>query len=1278
LSFIVAAFQSLEKPILRTECAPLVSISILHNLHSEAVRDKALDRSAVARKAWRAAQKRYEAANDASKAKIRFDRSWLYTMFLDFIRRVNEEHIAPGSTIYCERFLEFLIDLISQLPTRRYVNTLTKDLNVLPMLKLSRMFDGERNVLIRDQSLLLHHFIEFSVDDQSRQPFKSEASYDSHCLALFNLQNVAMKYYEGKLKVLALSNYASIAQRSGLESHLSALSDDELERLCSLLHLRTQYPSQANVPINRALRLETLLTAFERPLDLQSIVSHLSTMPTEIDLYEPSLLRTEAYDGSRPLPIPKFNLQYLNLGDFLWRSFLLYRSEAFFEIRRDMESTIKSMKPRINADRSSLQFDGFSKMAVPISKPAVIEVAQPQVGSDKPAFVRAEIILDVNRLNDNLRSEWDNLQPNDVVFLLSVRAVDRSVVAMNGPISSRPENDWEIKQVRTAEIVQLLDGNGRPVRDAHMPRTNGFVARPTQRRLLVNLDSVRYRADLDRIAQGKPDVYVSLNVLARRNRRENNFKPTLNTMQSLVAADTQLPTWFRDSFLGYGDPQSSNYTHLSSRIWSLDYRDTFLDWQHLEQSFPDRTLQPAPELGSNPPPPYVLQLFNATNEAEPVNPKKRRREQMESSDFNTAPIKVASYKPPNTGPYPTDAPRLNTVRFTSAQAHAITSGTQPGLSVIVGPPGTGKTDIATQIINLLYHNFPQERILLVAHSNQALNQLFQKIIALDIDGRHLLRLGHGEEDLDTDANFSKHGRVESFMDNRSKYLAEVDRIASSLNVQGAHGSSCETADYFNKVYIQSAWSHFWDQTRSPEATSESIIENFPFHNYFSDAPNQPLFSVEKPLEDLIPIAAGCEYHISRIFTELESIRPFEILRQPRDKANYLLVKEARIIALTSTHAAMRRSEIASLGFHYDTLIMEEAAQITEIESFVPCAMQNPHPQTGELPLKRIVLVGDHFQNSPIIQNLAFRQYANFEQSLFLRLVRLGVPTITLDQQGRCRPSIAELFQWRYPSLTNLPHVSQLPEFKRANTGFKHDYQFIDVPDYQGQGEREPSPHFIQNLGEAEYAAALYQYMRLLGYPARNITILATYAGQRALIRDVLEHRCRGNSLFGLPRMVTTVDKYQGEQNDYIILSLTRTKSVGYLRDVRRLTVALSRARLGLYILGRRDLFETCFEMKPAMQILEKRPRKLMITTGEMYPSERLLDDEVEGVEMDGVEHLGQYVYEMTQAKIKAVGGDVTMVGEDEGGQEGYAEEANGADVGVEEEEDDPLHEQVAP
>ena len=528
-------------------------------------------------------------------------------------------------------------------------------------------------------------------------------------------------------------------------------------------------------------------------------------------------------------------------------------------------------------------------------------------------------------------------------------------------------------------------------------------------------------------------------------------------------------------------------------------------------------------------PPYVLGIEIPAPRDELRSSKKRRRDDTEPQKQQVDLVRVSTYEPPNYGPYPHDAPKVNQVRFTPVQVEAIVSGTQPGLTVIVGPPGTGKTDVATQIVNNIYHDFPEQRTVLIAHSNQALNQLFQKITNLDIDARHLLRLGHGEEDLETDTSYGKQGRVESFLDNRVHFLADVDRLAANFNAPGAHGNSCETAGYFNSVYVRPAWSKFWDVVDRTESSAD-ILKAFPFHTYFHDAP-QPLFPQNASRDQIISIAKGCQLHIDRIFSELEDIRPFEILRTSKDKTDYLMIKEARIIAMTSTLAAMRRQEMADLGFRYENIIMEEAAQITEIESFIPLALQNP--KNGELPLQRVVLCGDHLQNSPIIHNYAFRQFANLEQSLFLRLVRLGVPTIDLDRQGRARPSIAELYSWRYKKLDSLPSILNNLEFQVANAGFRYDFQFIDVPDYKGQGESQPSPHFIQNLGEAEYAVAIYQYMRLLGYPASRITILTTYAGQRALIKDVLAHRCARNKVFGLPRLVTTVDKYQGEQNDCI-------------------------------------------------------------------------------------------------------------------------------------------------
>ncbi|KAI5868158.1 P-loop containing nucleoside triphosphate hydrolase protein [Durotheca rogersii] len=1234
LCFIIYAFQSLDWASVRKECAPLVSIGIWHNLSTESKRDGKLAQALQLRKTWKAAGKRYDSADDETKARLRFERAWLYTLVLDFLRLLYAEKREDEHVLYCERFVEFISDLLSQLPTRRYVNTLLQDLHVLPALRLSPMFNDEANGLLRDQCSLLSHYAHFAIDDQTGVQHSPTEAYDRHCADLAKLQRVSLQHFKDKLTVLALSNYGSIDQRNELENLLETLTDEEIRRLATLLELRVEYPESAKVSIDRPFLMEVLLSTYEKRKTFQEIARDMSIVPTEDSLFDQGLLRTDNYDGSKPLALPKLKLQYLSVGDFLWRALVLYRCEAFYGIRKDITDTLKRLRPESKRPGETA-FAGISKMALSISRPSILEVVPALVGDDKPSAVNAEISLDVRRLTDNIRREWDSLRPDDVVFLVAVDASLPNAVSNGGVHAISEAQKLGLVSVRTAEIAQTLDDKGKIIRDP-AAYFSGQNRSPT-RKLQLRLDPRTYKEDMDRASRGKPDVYERINLVIRRSGRENNFKPVLESIRSLCLSEVPLASWLHENFLGYGDPAGATYKHLPNRIRRLDFRDTFLDWHHLVESLPGKMVEPEADVSSSFEPPYVLETVDKPPEKQVAKPSKKRRRGAEpalNAEIET--YRVSTYKPPSTGPYPIDAPKLNSVRFTPAQIDAIISGTQPGLTVIVGPPGTGKTDVATQVINNIYHNFPEQRTLLIAHSNQALNQLFAKIVALDIDERHLLRLGHGEEDLDTDGNFSKHGRVGSFLEIRDRYLQEVNRLAASLGAPGAHGNSAETAGYFNSVYIQPAWAKFTEVARADGASAADIVQAFPFHIYFSDAP-QPLFPPEGDRETVLDVANGCYRHISKIFSELEDVLPFEILRRDRDKANYLLTNEARIIAMTSTHAAMRRTEIASLGFHYDNVVMEEAAQITEVESFIPLAMQKP--KNGQMALQRVVLCGDHYQNSPVIQSLAFRHYANLEQSLFSRFVRLGIPVITLDQQGRARPSIAALYQWRYPNLGNLLHVESQKEFQSANAGFKYEYQFINVPDYEGRGEAEPTPHFIHNVGEAEYAVAIYQYMRLLGYPASKISILATYAGQRTLIKEVLAHRCGRNAIFGLPKIVTTVDKYQGEQNDYIILSLTRTSRVGYLRDIRRLTVALSRARLGLYILGRREVFEACYELRPAFELLLQRPDKLVLATGEMWPSERAQAGE-EGTAvpgeavMEGVEHLGQFVYEMTATRIK--------------------------------------------
>lgn len=85
-TFLISAFQSLDSGIVRKECAPLVSISIWHHLVNERSRELKFEEHGQLRKAWRAASKRYDAGDETVRARLQFDRSWLYSMILKLVK----------------------------------------------------------------------------------------------------------------------------------------------------------------------------------------------------------------------------------------------------------------------------------------------------------------------------------------------------------------------------------------------------------------------------------------------------------------------------------------------------------------------------------------------------------------------------------------------------------------------------------------------------------------------------------------------------------------------------------------------------------------------------------------------------------------------------------------------------------------------------------------------------------------------------------------------------------------------------------------------------------------------------------------------------------------------------------------------------------------------------------------------------------------------------------------------------------------------------------------
>ncbi|KAG5894903.1 hypothetical protein JTB14_030608 [Gonioctena quinquepunctata] len=1198
LVFLNHCFSSMEEALCRDQVKRLVSLSMWMSLQS-ARREYEFKMNPKWKKYWRAIQRKDKADQIE---KLTWERTFLHRLmlkFLDILDSITEQGICPSDKVhYCERFLELVTDLEALLPTRRFFNTVLDDCHLVVRCQLSALVQRPEGHLFSQLLDVLKFYTRFEISDESGDPLTDHDMTQLHYSKITSLQKAAFVKFPD-LRNFALANVASVDTRKNLMKHFAPLSQDKLRLIATYLNL---VPPPEKEEESKWCRLdeeflrELLVSRHEKRASQLEALNEMPLYPTEDIIWDENIVPTAYFSGEGCLALPKLNLQFLTLHDYLLRNFNLFRLESTYEIRQDIEDAVSRLCPW-RAEDATINWGGWARMAQPILNFAVVEVAKPNIGEKRPSRVRADVTVNL-AVRPEIKAEWENLRKHDVCFLITVKPPNPIGTRYNYKEPFIPQVG--LRHIRGCEVEGMLDSNGRVIEDGPEPRP---MLPGDQRTFRVWLDCNQYCDDMNNTNLGKEDVYEGFNILMRRKPKENNFKAVLETIRELMNTECVVPEWLHDIILGYGDPSAANYKKMQNQIPTMDYNDTFIDMDHLRSCFPD----------------YEIQV-KIVDPKKLVRPFKLTFEDLgKKEDQEEKKIIIAEpHIIPRRGPYLFNEPKKNAIHFTPTQIEAIKSGMQPGLTLVVGPPGTGKTDVAVQIISNIYHNFPNQRTLIVTHSNQALNQLFDKIVALDIDERHLLRLGHGEEALETEKDFSRYGRVNYVLAKRLDLLMEVEKLQRSIDV-----------DDF--VEVGTLPKHREARKRKSRSV-EMISSEFPFHQFFENAP-KPLFK-GKSSEDDLEVAEICFRYIDHIFKELEEFRAFELLRSGLDRSKYLLVKEAKIIAMTCTHAALKRKELVEIGFKYDNILMEESAQILEIETFIPLLLQNS--QDGFNRLKRWIMIGDHHQLPPVIKNMAFQKYSNMEQSLFTRLVRLGVPTVDLDGQGRARPSICNLYKWRYKNLGNLKHVENWQEYQLANPGFAFDFQLVDVQDFNNVGESEPSPYFYQNLAEAEYCVAVFMYMRLIGYAANKITILTTYNGQKHLIRDVINSRCANNSLIGRPHKVTTVDKYQGQQNDYILLSLVRTRAVGHLRDVRRLVVAMSRARLGLYIFARVALFKNCFELTPAFEQLSSRPTKLHLVLNEFYPPRRYNNQRPNSKPMviQDMTHMANYVYEFYIQRVK--------------------------------------------
>ncbi len=187
----------------------------------------------------------------------------------------------------------------------------------------------------------------------------------------------------------------------------------------------------------------------------------------------------------------------------------------------------------------------------------------------------------------------------------------------------------------------------------------------------------------------------------------------------------------------------------------------------------------------------------------------------------------------------------------------------------------------------------------------------------------------------------------------------------------------------------------------------------------------------------------------------------------------------------------------------------------------------------------------------------------------------------LTHQHRMQPELSRFSREHFyagDALRDAPHVYTRPTgwpFEAADGAPLPPRFWVDVAGHEDRGRNPEEVLAARRILERLAASAAASPER------REVAVLSFYNGQSRALRDMLRQLTghhRGETRFSLGPLdivCTTIDRYQGREADLVILSFRNTRRVGHIDSPSRLNVALTRARHGLALIGRRDFYKAC-------------------------------------------------------------------------------------------------------
>lgn len=464
---------------------------------------------------------------------------------------------------------------------------------------------------------------------------------------------------------------------------------------------------------------------------------------------------------------------------------------------------------------------------------------------------------------------------------------------------------------------------------------------------------------------------------------------------------------------------------------------------------------------------------------------------------------------------------------------------QAAICLIYGPPGTGKTSTILACLDelrccpaLTLSAAAPRRLLICAPSNKAVQEICSRWVA------------HYP---DVPVSLVGVGDMPEGGDGASLRQVFVHGWAQELALRIREWMACPAPD-------MKALAKMLDdgKTRAPDAWQRLCGQDHAALAPFLERP-------ESAVQAMPPNMAGS---LEAIVRTLLSVSSRATLSQPLEAE---LLSTAQLIFCTLATAG-RSSLAGQLGAH--ALVVDEAGQSVEPEVLIAVRAADC---TGML--QRIVLVGDP-QQLPATLLSARAGELGFSRSMLQRLLEGASTTnsfaVMLREQHRMAPSISQWPNQRFyeGKLIDAPCVSECTRSVDLRVPQLLPYTVVDVSEeycrQYGETGTVKVGTSMGNEAEAKLAALLVNHIvRGVSTASNAVAVITFYAGQVSVIKRELRER-------GLEAVhVSTVDGFQGAESDIVVLSFVRghgCMGLGFLKDFRRLNVALTRARLSLVVL----------------------------------------------------------------------------------------------------------------